>query len=376
MTDPKGGFYSSQDADSEGEEGKFFVWQPEEIDAVVGEEAGRAIRAHYDVREGGNWEGKSILHVANDAAVVAASLEMSEERLRALVEEARPTLLVVRERRVRPSLDDKVVVAWNGMMLKAFAEAGAALERKDWLDVARRNADFLLRELVSDGRLLRSWRDGRASSIKGYLEDYAFLADGLLALYEATFERRWLDESVRLADAMIDLFWDVDEEVFYDTGRDHEVLLVRPRDVFDNASPSGSSMAASLLLRLGLLTGRPEYGHHPPRLLRSVRDMMAQAPSGFANWLSALDFYLSDPREIAVIGPRQNADTRALLREVYGRYLPNRVVAGAEGAVADPPTPLLVDRGTIDGRPAAYVCVNYVCQQPVTEPSALAEQLS
>ncbi|HEY8489846.1 MAG TPA: thioredoxin domain-containing protein, partial [Dehalococcoidia bacterium] len=375
MTGPDGGFYSATDADSEGEEGRFFVWTPAEIDAAVGPETGRVVRAYYGVTEEGNFEGRNILHVPRDEGDVAAELGLPVEELLAMVEEARPRLLAARDRRVRPGLDDKVLTAWNGLMLRALAECGAALERPEWLEAARRNADFLLRELVRDGRLLRTWKDGRASAIKGYLEDHAFLAEGLITLYEATFERRWLDEAARLADTMIDLFWSGSEEIFYDTGRDQERLLVRPRDIFDNATPCGSSAAAMALLRLARLTGEERYVPYAEQSLRSVRDFLAQIPSGFAYWLAALDFYLSPPKELVLVGPPEDPAMTAMRRVAYGRYAPNRVTAGAPGPVTERPLPLLAGRGLEGGRPTAYVCENYACLLPVTSADALREQL-
>ncbi len=381
MTAPDGGFYSAQDADSEGEEGKFFVWRPAEIDGILGAEAGRVVRAYYGVNEAGNFEGKSILHLPSTDEQVADGLGMTAEGLRAVIAEARPRLLAARNERVHPGLDDKVLVAWNGMMIKAFAECGAIFDNRAWIDAARRSAGFLLRELFDGDRLLRTWRrdadgTGRASKLRGYLEDYALLADGLLSLYEATFEPRWLAEATRLADGMIDLFWSPSEEVFYDTGRDHEALVVRPRDVFDNAMPCGGSAAAQALLRLAVFTWQADYARRASASLRSVAELMARAPGGFGHWLGALDFYLSTPQEVALIGPADDPATKALRSVVFGRYSPNRVVAGASERMEPALSPLLEGRGLLDGRPTAYVCEDYACQSPVTDPEALASQLA
>ena len=379
MLDPSGGFYSAQDADSErpggeSEEGAFFVWTPVEIDEVLGPDLGRITRAYYAVTDAGNFEGKSILWRPRSDEEVAQELACSVEELRRAIDDARPKLLAARADRPRPGLDDKVLTSWNALMLKAFAEAGAALDVPHYVDVARRTAGFLLSALVRDGRLLRTWKDGRAK-LNGYLEDYAYLIDALLSLYEATFEERWLTEATSLAGRMVDLFWDEDHGVFYDTGRDHEQLLVRPRDVFDNATPSGGSAAALALLRLAVFTGDQAYEQHAVASMRSVRELMARAPSGFAHWLCALDFYLSTPKEVVIIGLRTDPATLALLRTAYGRYLPNRAIAGAEALPSEPPSPLLEGREAIDGRPTAYVCEHYTCRLPVTEPDALAAQL-
>ena len=289
---------------------------------------------------------------------------------------AQTALREVREQRVHPLLDDKVLASWNGLMLRAFAEAAAALNNEKYLNAAIANAEFLVNTMKPDGRLLRTYRGGQAKLL-GYLEDYAFVADGLLALYEATFQQRWLDEAVSLADSMVDLFWDENAGAFYDTGIDHESLVVRPRDVFDNAQPCGGSVASDLLLRLAVITGNQEYTVKATTPLRALHDLMGKAPAGTGHWLAALDFHISNPKELAVIGPRENPATRLLLDTINGRYLPNKVVVGAEGALGESTQiPLLQDRGMVDGKPAAYVCQNYVCQLPVTEPEALAQQLA
>ncbi len=380
MTDPSGGFYSAQDADSEGVEGKFFIWRPEEIVDVLGEEVGRLINRYYGVTKDGNFEGRSILHVRDDAGVVARELGVADEELQRLLELSKPRLLDVRSRRVAPSLDDKILTSWNGMMLRGFAEAAAVLGRSDYTQIANQNAKFILARLRRDGRLMRTYRDGEAK-LHAYLEDYAFLIDGLIALHELTLDEGWLMEAVSLGEAMVDLFWDDASGQFYDTGRDHEELIVRPRDVSDNAAPSGSSMAADVLLRLAILTGDDGYRRRAAAALRSVRELMARFPTGAGHWLCALDFYLSTIKEIAVMGDPADQAARALLAEIHRHYLPNRVVVGSSAEETDtsagrPALPLLEGRSRIGGRPAAYVCRNYVCNLPVTEPEALAAQLA
>jgi len=306
---------------------------------------------------------------------VAEQADLSLQELQERVEQGKQRLRDVRAQRVPPGLDDKVLTAWNGLMLRSFAEAAAVLQEPRYLNAAVANASLLLEALRQDGRLLRSYKDGIAKG-KGYLEDYASLIDGLLALYEATFQRRWLEEARALADAMVELFWVESEGVFYDTGRDHEALLFRPRDVFDNALPCGGSMAAEVLLRLGLLTGESEYARRGGGSLRPMHQLMFRYAIGTAHWLCALDFYLSTPKEIAIVGPRNDPATEALLAEVFGRYLPNKVVVGADSGSSPPPEiPLLEGRGTRQGRPTAYVCQHYACQEPVTDPEALAGQL-
>ena len=297
-----------------------------------------------------------------------------------MIARGKPLLLEEREKRVHPFRDDKVIASWNGLMLRAFAEAGAALGREDYVAAAVTNAGFIHGEMYEDGRLLRTYRDGQAK-ISGYLEDYSCVIDGYIAVYEATFRREWLDRAIALADTMIDLFWDEGVEGFYDTGSEHEALVTRPRDVFDNAQPCGGSVASEALLRLAIITGNEDYNLKGSKPLRALSRVMSQAPGGAAYWLGALDFYISLPKEIAICGSGDEG-TRELLEAVYGRYLPNRVLVGVdlsesgqEGASTAEDIPLLEGRGLVEGKAAAYVCQNYVCQLPVTEAHALAAQL-
>ena len=371
MTSPEGGFYSTQDADSEGEEGKYFVWTMSEVESALGKKTAEAFNKHYDVTPIGNFEGRNILHVMEQPG---DGDKESADTLR----EARDKLLAIRQGRVAPGRDEKILTAWNGLMLRSFAEAASTLHRQDYLDAAVKNASFLLEKLRSpDGRVLRSYKDGEAR-LKGYLEDYASLVDGLVALHEATLDLRWLGEARSLADAMIDLFWDDAESGFYDTGRDHEALIIRPRDVFDNAVPSGGSVAADVLLRLAILTGNIEYNKKATATLRGLRTVMARSPSGFGHWLCALDFHLSTPREIAVVGPMDDAGTLSLLDEVFSRYLPNKVVTGYDPARSDgyDDYPLLEDKYMVNDLPTAFVCENYACMLPATDAETLAGQLT
>ena len=377
MTDPAGGFYSAQDADSEGVEGKFFVWTPDELRSLLGEDAD-LVMGYYGVTERGNFEGANILNVPRPPEEYASQRGVSEDDLSAAVQRARAVLLDVREQRIHPLLDDKVLTSWNGLMLRSFAESGAALGRPDYLDAASRNADFLLATMRGpDGRLLRTWRNGEAK-LNGYLEDYACLADGLLSLHEATLEPRWLQEAVSLADEMNALFWDDPVGGFYDTGSDHETLVIRPRDVFDNAQPCGGSVAADVLLRLGVITGNDDYSSKGATPLRAMQQLLGRAPAATGHWLGALDFYVSLPREIVIVGPASDPATTSMLDEVSQRFMPNRVLVGVSDP-ANPPlqdSPLLEQRVMQNGLPTAYVCENYACQLPVTEPAALAAQLA
>ena len=377
MTGEHGGFLSATDADSEGEEGKFFVWSPGEIEAVLGGEDSELFSGFFGVSRRGNFEGKNILNISVKAVEFAERQGVSLEHLVDVIKRGKEALRLEREKREHPLLDDKALASWNGLMLRAFAEAAAALERQDYLDAATKNADFLLTSMRPEGQLLRSYREGQAK-LPGFLEDYSFVADGLLALYEATFERRWLDSAVELADEMIALFWDESAGAFYDTGLSHEELVIRPRDVFDNAQPCGGSVASDLLLRLSVVTGNEDYATKAVAPLRTLAELMGRAPAGTGRWLAALDFYLSAPKEVAIIGNSSDAATADLLRTVNGRYLANRVIVGAdsENAATESGLPLLEGRGMVDSKPTAYVCENYACQLPVTDAEALAKQLS
>ncbi len=383
MTDSGGGFYSAQDADSEGEEGKFFVWTPEEIMDVLSEEDGRVFSGYFGVTPNGNFESKNILNVPRDPEAFAAEHELDPEQLDSIVARSRTKLLEVRERRVHPLLDDKVLASWNGLMLRSFAEAGAALGRVDYLEAAVKNAEFLTTVMCPQGRLLRTYRNGEAKLL-GYLEDYSCVADGLIALYEATLDLRWLENAVTMADSMIELFWDEATGGFYDTGSDHEALVIRPRDVFDNAQPCGGSVASDILLKLAVFTGNDDYAAKAAVPLRSLHEHMARSPGGTGHWLSALDFYISAVKEVAVVGPSENAATSELLDTVRRQFLPNKVLMGYDPSSLESTGqeglslggyPLLEGRGMVNGQPTAYVCQNYVCQLPVTEPGPLLAQL-
>jgi uncharacterized protein YyaL (SSP411 family) len=377
MTSSEGGFYSAEDADSEGEEGKFYVWTPTEIEAALDPDEARLAMRFWDVTERGNFEGTNILYVPRPLEAVAAEFDISAEELWQRIVHIREKLFAEREKRIRPGRDEKVLAAWNGLMLRAFAFAARVLESEDYRRVAEKNASLLLEKLKVDDRLRRSYKDGQAR-FNGYLEDYACVADGLLALYEATFETRWLKEAVTLTDAILELFWNVEKGTFYDTAADHEELVTRPRDIYDNAIPSGNSVAVDVLLRLSVLLERDDYRRHAETVLEGLSGVIARIPGGFGRLLSALDFYLSTPYEVAIVGDPEAEDTRALLNVVYSAYLPNKVVAGRSESNEEAArlVPLLTDRpARRNGKATAYVCVNYACQNPSTDPEKLREQL-
>jgi uncharacterized protein YyaL (SSP411 family) len=376
MTDPEGGFYSAEDADSEGEEGKFYVWTPGEIEAALEPDEATLAMRFWDVTERGNFEGKNILNVPRAPEAVAAEFGISADELWQRIVPIREKLLAEREKRVRPVRDEKVLAAWNGLMLRAFAFAASVLDREDYREIAKKNATFLMAKLAVDGRLRRSYKDGRAR-FNGYLEDYACVVDGLVELYEATFKRRWIAEAGSLADAILELFWDAERGAFYDTAADHEELVTRPRDVYDNASPSGNSVAVDVLLRLSVLFEREDYRERAVAVLEDLSGAVAQIPGAFGRLLSALDFYLSTPYEVALIGAHDAPETRTLLSAVYSAYVPNKVVAGRseEDEEAARLVPLLAERPMREGKAIAYVCVNYACQNPTTDPEELKRQL-
>ncbi|HEX6332112.1 MAG TPA: thioredoxin domain-containing protein [Actinomycetota bacterium] len=374
MRHPDGGFFSSQDADSEGVEGKFFVWSWDELVSVGGEPVATA----FGATPGGNWEGTNVLWHPTPLAAVADELEIERTELERRVEEARAELFRRREDRVRPGTDDKILAAWNGLAVSALAEAARSFDRPDLIEAAVAAAGFVLTHLRrEDGRLLRSWRDGRGG-VPGYADDHALLAEACLTLYETTFDVRWFEHARRLADELIRLFRDRDRGGFFQTGVDAEALVLRPKDLYDNAVPSGNSAAADVLLRLAHLTGEPEYERAGASALRLVRDAMANAPGGFGHALGALDLYLGPVREVAIVGSPEADATRALVDEVLTRrFLPNHVLAVASlgDAASRELVALLQDRPQQAGRPTAYVCERFACKLPVTEPRALAAQL-
>lgn len=376
MTSPNGGFYSSQDADSEGVEGKYFIWTVDQINEVLQQSDSELFSAYYGMTAAGNFEGSNILNVPQSAEIVANEASVSTDVLLESLRRAKGELLKVRSQRIPPDRDDKILTAWNGLMLRSFAEAAAVLDRPDYREAAENNGSFLLEQLEQDHRVLRTFKDGKAK-LKGYLEDYSFMADGLLAVYELTLNEWWLVQSRRLIDNMIDLFWEEDEGMFYDTGNDHEQLLIRPREFFDNAIPCGSSVAVEVLLKLNLLTEEEIYRTVATRALQSVGPLMSQHPLGMSRWLCALDFYVQTPKEIAIIGSLSETPTQELLKTIYQRYLPNRVITGSEteDGSGEHKLPLLRFRTMVNGQPTAYVCENYVCQFPVNDPAELSSLL-
>ena len=357
MTGPEGAFYSALDADSEGGEGKFYVWSLAELREVLGDDADEAI-AWFGATERGNFEGANILE--------SRGPEPAPDKR----ERIRSALMARRAERIGPGLDDKRLTAWNALMISALAEAGAVLERDDYLAAARRAAGFVLDEMrAADGRLLRTYNAGEAK-LNAYLEDHAFLLEALLTLYEATFEPRWFDAARELADTIIERFGDADGGGFFQTSTDHEQLVARRKEVDDSPIPSGQSSAAFGLLRLAALTGESRYEQAALGVLQLFGDLLRRSPLAFGHLLQALDFHLAPTQEVALVG----ADTRALERVVRARFRPHLVLAGGDGATAAD-VPLLEGRTPLDGRAAAYVCEQFTCKRPVSEPGELARLL-
>jgi uncharacterized protein YyaL (SSP411 family) len=377
MTDSSGGFYSSQDADSEGEEGKFFVWSQQDVIAALGQPNGAIFSDYYDVTERGNFEDHNILHVKTSLEAVALKHDVSLERAGEIIEASRRKLFDIRESRIKPGRDEKILTAWNGLMLTSFAEASAILDRADYGDVARANAKFLLSQLKKDGLLLRTHKAGE-SKLNAYLEDYANLIHGLIALYESTGELEWFDNARELADKMLEQFWDDEAGGFFFTGKSHERLIVRSKEWFDNATPSGNSVAALSLLRLSLLTANDDYRRRATTVLRLMADQVRRYPSAFGFTLTALDFYLSSPLEVAIVGTGSDSRLSGLIQAFWRRYLPNRILALCTNSfeAAASGIPLLEGRNTLDTQPTAFVCEGYSCKTPALTADELVRQLA
>jgi uncharacterized protein YyaL (SSP411 family) len=358
MRGPEGGFYSALDADSEGEEGRFYVWTPAQMREALGDGAAAAID-FYGVTEAGNFEGGNVLRRAGGAAAPEPQG----------LEAARGALLAARSERARPGLDEKRLAAWNALMLAALAETGAALGREDYLGAARRCAEFLLSELRDErGRLLRTYKDGEGR-LNAYLEDHAFLLEALLTLYEGSFEPRWYEAAEALADTTVERFGDPQRGGFFSTSGDHEELIARRKEIGDHPIPSGNSAMALGLLRLAALSGNRAYERQAEGVLRLFAKAAPRQPDAFAHLLRALDFQLSPVKEVALIGD----DLAELASVVRSEHQPHLVLAGGPEGSDIPP--LLANRTEVDGAAAAYVCEHFACQAPVTAPQQLTEIL-
>jgi uncharacterized protein YyaL (SSP411 family) len=379
MTTPEGGFYSSQDADSEGEEGKFFVWDPSEINAVLGEETGKTVCAYYDVTEKGNFEhGKSTLNIPNEEEATANDLGISVKELRTIIKEANAKLMASRETRVKPGRDDKTLADWNGLMISGMAFAGNVFHEQKYKDAAEKACEFARQKFWVSGtkRLWHTYKDGNAHT-NGFLSDYASLAAGMLDTYEATHNPKWLEMAIQITDAMIGNFWDPTNGAFFFTGNDHEELITRSKNPMDNAVPSGNSTAAMVLLRISEMTGEQQYREKAHQTFATFSALITQMPSAFTQMLSAMDFHFASPKEIILSGEK-DSDVKGFQKEIFSRFIPNKVVmynTSEHHEVLTEYSSMLEGKNPIGGKATAYVCQNFTCQLPVTETDGLWQQL-
>jgi hypothetical protein len=383
MRDERGGFFSAQDADSEGVEGRFYVWTKREITDILGEDGARLFAAYFFVEEDGNFPsqepfhaGRNILHVPRPEEAVAKDLRMDAAEFQGRIDELRKRVLAARENRVRPGTDDKVLTSWNALTISALAHGYRVLGDRRYLDAATRAADFILTYMTRDGQLLRTYRLGEAR-LPAYLDDYSFLAMALIDLYETTFDMIWLDRADEIALETIARFWDTEGGAFFFTDSSHTNLIARPKPTFDGAEPSGNSMAAYALLRLGKYTGNQDHLQKARRVIESNVQPMKAMPQGFLKMLEAADFLEAPTREIAIAGPIESDATQALLAELNRRFVPHKIVAvynPLDESAADTVEriPLLRGKDMKGGQATAYVCRNHRCQEPVTTPEGLA----
>jgi len=378
MTDDAGGFHSTEDADSEGEEGKFYVWSPAEIRDVLGAERAERFCYVYDVTDGGNFEGKSILNLPKTIAQCAALKNWDLGELEQELAKSRADLLAARDRRVRPGKDDKILVSWNGLMIDSMARAAGVLDEPSYLAAATRAAEFLLRELRrADGRLLHCWRQGQAK-FAAYLDDYSCLANACVSLYEAGFDERWMDAAVPLADVMLAQFADPDRGGFFFTAADHETLVARNKDVHDSSVPSGNAMAATVLLRLGTFTGRADYRDAARHTLEMAQPLMRETPTAMGQMLIAADRYLGPAPEVVILGAANDPDTQAVLLGLRRRFVPNLMLACRDQAqpasgASRHLDPLFQGKQPGGASPTVFVCEDFACQVPVSGRSAVDE---
>ena len=376
MTSPEGGFYSTQDADSEGVEGKFYAWTRDEIKGILGKEKGTPFCAYYGVATEGNFEGKaSVLNIASTLENVSKLYGMSVEELEKLLEEGRKKLYSEREKRVKPGRDEKILTSWNGLMISGFVDGFRVTGSGEYLKGAVEAARFILKEMKQDGFLMRVFNIGKFQ-LKGYSEDYAFLIQALIDLYEATFEIEWLKEAEDLNRRMIDQFWDEGDGGFFFTGKGNESLIVRSKNPYDNAIPSANSIAVFNLIRLGYLTGEEPLKRRAEQILHLFYNLLDQHPSGFAQMLSSLSFFL-DPQEIGVFGSKDDPKTKTMLREIYLAYLPNKILS-----LRDPQEPIeggwlpfLREKGDQEV-PTTFVCKGFTCLPPARNEKELKKVLA
>jgi uncharacterized protein YyaL (SSP411 family) len=374
LADPEGGFYSSLDADSEGQEGKYYLWKPAEIEAAIPDpQDARWLIDAYHVSESGNFEGSNILARSQDDATLAERDGVSATAIVDRFSRLHGQLLRARQDRVRPATDDKVLVAWNALAMISFAEAGRYLNRPDYVDMAIRNAGFLIRALHPSDRLLRSWRLGQAQH-NACLEDYAALILALLSTYQSNPQNRWYEAAVNLSNEMLAHFTDPSGG-FYDTRDDQELLFTRPKDLQDNALPCGNSLAAMSLLQLSAYSGQSALRQRAEDMLRFIQAWCVRYPTAFANWLCAIDFGLNPVSEVALLAPATQPEITAFSEVLWGKYRPRLVSASSTLPLPESAPPLLFDRPLMDNLPTAYVCHSFVCKKPVNNPDEFRSQL-
>jgi uncharacterized protein YyaL (SSP411 family) len=374
MTHPQGGFYSSLDADSEGEEGKYYIWTPEEIRAALpDQDAASLVTAAYGITAAGNFEGSTVLQRVLDDQEIAVQFNIPLQEVARTLDPIHNQLLEYRQGRIRPGTDDKVLVSWNALMSIAFAEAGRYLNISDYTQLAARNLTFLLQNLLVEGRLLRAWREGQANH-NAFLEDYAALILALLALYQSDPDAIWFQKAVALTEEMV-LNFRHPTTGFYDTRHDHETLIFRPKDTQDNATPSGNALAAKALLQMSALTGNQDWRLIADQMLKSIVSMALTYPTSFGQWLSAMDYSVGPVHEVALLGDFSDPRFQALQDGIWSTYRPRLVVAQSPFPPESNSPPLLNNRSLLEKMPTAYVCQDFVCQLPVTTPEALMSQL-
>jgi uncharacterized protein YyaL (SSP411 family) len=373
MRSPQGGFYSTQDADSEGVEGKFFVWQADEVRRILGDEVAEIVSRYWDITDVGNFEHQNILHPTLEVEPLAKMFRRDVPTIQAMLAAARAKLFAVREQRIKPGLDDKMLTSWNALMISAFARAAEVLDDVGYRAVAEQAVAFIESNLARGDRLLSTCKDGVAK-LNGYLDDYAFFITALLDVFELTQERRYLDRARQLTDVLLSRFWDSNAGGFFFTSDDHEQLIVRSKPAFDGSIPSGNSVACRALLRLQSLTAEAKYLEPAEAILRLYAAAMREQPFGFANLYCAADFYVQQPREIVIVG--DSAACGELLRAARQVYLPNRSLQVVDPNRAQSLPDLLQGKTAVGGGPTAYVCHRRTCSAPVTGPDPLRQQLS
>ena len=387
MTSSEGGFFSAEDADSEGEEGKYYVWTQNEVKSILSNNEGTLFGEVYNFSEEGNFReettghptGKNIPHLTNSITKVAQENNMATSELRAKLEKMRQKLFEIRDKRVHPLKDDKILTDWNGLMIAAFAKGAQVLNDDTYAQAARNAANFVLENLNdNNGRLLKRYRQGE-SSLPAHLEDYAFFSWGLLELYEATFDVKYLSESLRLTEIMTDLFWDESNGAFFFTADDGEEQIVRTKELYDGAIPSGNSVAALVLLRLGRITGKSEYENMAATIGKVFSKNVEQSPTAYTQLLLAVDFGIGPSYEIVVVGDRHSEDTQMMLRRIQESFLPNKVVIlkpsdGQKREVVRI-APFTETQVAINGKATAYVCQNYACEAPTTDITEMMSSL-